>query len=97
MLAGTAAQIGHGTKSFCLAVRSLFFMELPYQALRLGNVPFWALLPFKRAKIHPQHTCAIVLSRKVAWSSCRSSFRNSPGFGVPALETTSPISRSEEH
>jgi hypothetical protein len=43
-----AAQIGHGTKSFCLAVRSLFFMELPYQALGSGNVPFSAVLSFKR-------------------------------------------------
>src|SRR5882762_3390146 len=38
--------------------------------------------------------CAIVLSRKVSSSSSRSSFRNSPGFGVPALETTSPMSIS---
>src|SRR5258708_9715406 len=36
----------------------------------------------------------MVLSRKVSSSSCRSSFRNSPGFAVPAFETTRPISRS---
>src|SRR6266852_1866508 len=38
--------------------------------------------------------CDMVLSRKVSSSSCRSSFKNSPGFPVPALETTRPMSRS---
>src|SRR5712664_3277362 len=38
--------------------------------------------------------CDMVLSRKVSSSSCRSSFRNSPGFAVPAFDTTRPISRS---
>src|SRR5260370_8592594 len=38
--------------------------------------------------------CDMVLSRKVFSSSCRSSFRNSPGLAVPAFETTRPISRS---
>src|ERR1700688_3770882 len=38
--------------------------------------------------------CDMVLSRKVSSSSCRSSFKNSPGFPVPASETTRPMSRS---
>src|SRR5712671_1340516 len=38
--------------------------------------------------------CAIVLTRKVVRCNCRSSFKNSPGFPVPALETTRPMSRS---
>src|SRR6267142_1119389 len=38
--------------------------------------------------------CDMVLSRKVSSSNCRSSFKNSPGFPVPALETTRPMSRS---
>src|SRR5229473_4734675 len=38
--------------------------------------------------------CDMVLSRKVSSSSCRPSFKNSPGFPVPALETTRPMSRS---
>src|SRR6202030_2527525 len=38
--------------------------------------------------------CDMVLSRKVSSSSCRSSFKNSPGFPVPALETTRSMSRS---
>src|SRR5258706_6521346 len=38
--------------------------------------------------------CAIVLSRKASSSSSRWSFRNLPGFAVPAFETTRPMSIS---